>query len=506
MDILNSLNIKKINSGASHNKHSWSTTTDAGLIESINPANNEVIASVHAASATDLEHIVRAAEHAFLKWREVPAPKRGEIIRQIGQVLRAKKTVLGSLISLETGKSKHEGEGEVQEMIDMADFSVGLSRALYGYTMPSERAQHRIYEQWYPLGPIGIISAFNFPVAVWAWNAFIAAICGNTVIWKPSSKTPLCAIAIQDICNEIMEENGYSGIFSLCITHDTKLADRFVDDTRIPLISFTGSSAVGNQVYKKIAGRMARCILECSGNNAVIVDDSADLNIAIPAITFGAIGTAGQRCTSIRRVFVHEAVEELFIHQLTNAYNKISIGDPLNEKYIMGPLIDEHAVNQFNDAINEVKRLNGKILFGGHVINKPGFYVEPTIIRAQNDWPIVQTETFAPILYLMTFKTIEEAVQLQNNARQGLSSAIFSSNLYHIEYFLSVNGSDCGLANVNISTSGAEIGAAFGGEKDTGGGREAGSDAWKTYMRRQTVTINWGKELTLAQGIPFKLS
>lgn len=497
--------MKKINSGASYGANWWASSTEAGKIDSINPANNTVIASVNQCSADDYEKIVRASQKAFLQWREVPAPKRGELIRQIGLLLRDKKSELGNLVSLESGKSKVEGLGEVQEMIDMADFAVGQSRMLYGYTMQSERYHHRMYEQWQPLGPIGVITAFNFPVAVWAWNAFIAAICGNTVIWKPSPKTPLCAIEIQRICNQVMQDNDYEGIFSTFVTEDIALSQALANDSRIPLISFTGSSAVGLKINELVSKRMARTLLECSGNNAIIVDASADLKLAVPAIVFGAVGTAGQRCTSIRRLIIHESLHENLMQKLLQAYRQIAIGDPLDKKNLMGPLIDQTAVENFKVAIEQAKQAGGEILYGGQVLKGPGFYVEPTIIKAKNDWSIVQKETFAPILYVMSFKTIEEAIELQNNVCQGLSSAIFTNNLKHAEYFLSARGSDCGIANVNIGTSGAEIGGAFGGEKITGGGREAGSDAWKAYMRRQTVTINWSDELPLAQGIEFEL-
>ena len=505
MNILKKLGLRKINSGASTHTDWWSTTVSAGLLESYNPTTGKLIASVHQADADDYLQIVQTASEAFKKWRMVPAPKRGEIVRLIGERLREHKSELGSLVALEMGKSKQEGDGEVQEMIDMADFAVGQSRMLYGKTMHSERTEHRMYEQWHPLGIIGVISAFNFPVAVWAWNAFISAICGNVVIWRPSPKTPLCAIAVQNICNEVMREHDLQGIFSTFISEDIELSKQFVGDAQIPLVSFTGSTRVGIEVSKVVAQRMGRCLLECSGNNAIIVDETADLALALPAIVFGAVGTAGQRCTTTRRLFLHESIAENVIANLTNAYSKVTIGDPLDEKNLMGPLIDQASVAQYCAAVDAVKQASGEILFGGNQVERSGFFVEPTLVRAQNDWDIVQTETFAPILYVMTYSDFDEAIAKQNGVCQGLSSAIFTNDLRRAEQFLSARGSDCGIANVNIGTSGAEIGGAFGGEKETGGGREAGSDSWKAYMRRQTNTINWSRELPLAQGIKFDL-
>ncbi len=499
------LNLKAVNSGASFATEAWLESKTTAILASINPATEQTLATIQTCSSEYYETIIQTAEKTFLTWRNVPAPKRGELIREIAQQLREKKTFLGQLVSLESGKSKTEGEGEVQEMIDMADFSVGLSRMLYGKTMHSERIHHRMYEQWHPIGVVGVITAFNFPVAVWAWNAFIAAIAGDTVVWKPSPKTPLCALAVQHICNHVMTEQGYEGVFSTFVTDDLTLSKRFVNDTRIPLISFTGSTKVGIQVNEMVAKRMGRTLLECSGNNAVIIDESADLSLAIPALVFGAIGTAGQRCTTIRRVIVHESLYDSLTKNLIQAYQKVSVGDPLDEKNIMGPLIDQAAVAQFEKAMIEIKNSGGEILCGGRVLNGLGFFVEPTIVRAENNWNIVQQETFAPILYIIPYKNFEDAIQYNNSVPQGLSSAIFSNDLKHIEYFLSATGSDCGIANVNISTSGAEIGGAFGGEKATGGGREAGSDAWKAYMRRQTVTINWSNQMPFAQGIEFEL-
>lgn len=433
----------------------------------------------------------------------VPAPKRGELVRLIGQALREKKDDLGTLVSLEVGKIKAEGDGEVQEMIDMADFAVGQSRMLYGATMHSERPAHRMSEQWHPLGPVGVITAFNFPVAVWAWNAFLAAIAGDTVIWKPSPKAPLCAIAVQQICNRVMHQHGYHGIFSLFITDQSSLAETMTQDPRLPLISFTGSVAVGRQIASTVGHRLGRALLELSGNNAVIIDETADLDLAVRAILFGAVGTAGQRCTTTRRLLVHESRYAEVTAKLVRAYARIPIGNPLDPGVLMGPLIDQNAVETYRAAIEDIKKEGGEILFGGHVLNQPGHFVEPTIVRAHNYWPVVQRETFGPILYVMTFRTIDEAIRLQNDVPQGLSSAMFTTRLHHSEQFLSATGSDCGIANINIGTSGAEIGGAFGGEKETGGGREAGSDAWKAYMRRQTNTVNWGTDLPLAQGITF---
>jgi aldehyde dehydrogenase (NAD+) len=502
-EILKGLGLSAVNAGGSTGVGWWAKGADGRSFGSVNPATGDVIAQVQPCSSDDYESVVRQAIESFERWRSVPAPRRGELVRQIGAALREKKDLLGSLVSLEVGKIKAEGDGEVQEMIDMADFAVGQSRMLYGQTMQSERLQHRMYEQWHPLGPIGVITAFNFPVAVWAWNAFIAAIAGDTVVWKPSPKAPLCAVAVQHICNQVMEQQGYRGIFSLLITDENTLAETMVQDRRLPLISFTGSVPVGRQVASVVGQRLGRTLLELSGNNAIIVDESADLNLAVRAIVFGAVGTAGQRCTTTRRLFVHESRYNEVVTTLASAYKQVRIGNPLEAGVLMGPLIDHTAVEGFRAAVEEVTKEGGAILYGGHVVDRPGYFVEPTLVQAQNRWPVVQRETFAPILYIMTFKTIEEAIAMQNDVPQGLSSAIFTSDIRRSERFLSAAGSDCGIANVNIGTSGAEIGGAFGGEKETGGGREAGSDAWKFYMRRQTNTINWGTELPLAQGIKF---
>jgi aldehyde dehydrogenase (NAD+) len=501
--VLRDLGIQAVNSGGSTGSHWWSGRNDGSLISSINPSTGEQIAGVYPCSLEDYQRIMKESVDAFRTWRMVPAPKRGELVRLIGHALREKKDRLGTLVSLEVGKIKAEGDGEVQEMIDMADLAVGQSRMLYGITMQSERPAHRMSEQWHPLGPVGVITAFNFPVAVWAWNAFIAAIAGDTVIWKPSPKAPLCAVAVQQICNRVMHQQGYPSIFSLFITDQPALADQMVQDNRLPLISFTGSIPVGRRVAATVGQRLGRTLLELSGNNAVIVDQTADLDMAVHAIVFGAVGTAGQRCTTTRRLLVHESCYEELVGSLVKAYAQVHIGNPLDHDVLMGPLIDQVAMEGFRAALDEIKKEGGEVLYGGRVLNRPGYFVEPTIVRAKNEWPIVQRETFAPILYVMPFQTIDEAIALQNNVPQGLSSAIFSNDIRHGEHFLSAAGSDCGIANINIGTSGAEIGGAFGGEKETGGGREAGSDSWKAYMRRQTNTVNWGRELPLAQGIKF---
>lgn len=504
MDILKKLGITPINQGGSCGRQ-WYSGSGNALLTSLNPSNNEILAKVQQINHADYQTIVNHSQEVFKTWRMVPAPRRGELVRLIGQALREHKDVLGSLVSLEMGKSKQEGDGEVQEMIDMADMAVGQARMLHGLTMHSERPQHRMYEQWHPIGPVGVISAFNFPVAVWAWNAFVAAIAGNTVIWKPAAKTPLCAIAVQHLCNQVAKSHGFPEVFSLIIPESHELAEIFVNDKRIPLISFTGSTLVGQHVAKLVAARLGRSLLELGGNNAIIVDKTAHLAVAIPAIVFGAVGTAGQRCTTTRRLFVHKDIYDAVIPRLISAYKQVTVGDPLNSKNLMGPLIDKSAVTHFERAIAELKSMGGEILHGGHKMEGKGNFVTPTIALAENHWPVVQRETFAPILYVMKYNTLDEAIALQNGVVQGLSSAIFTDSIQIAEQFLSTVGSDCGIANVNIGTSGAEIGGAFGGEKETGGGREAGSDAWKAYMRRQTNTINWGNALPLAQGIQFNV-
>ena len=503
--ILKSLKLKEDNYSTCYGAKNWIESTNNGKIDSINPSNGKVIASVYTCSSDDYETVIQHAQQAQVSWAKVPAPARGELVRRIGESLRQHKDALGSLVALENGKLKQEGDGEVQEMIDMADFAVGQSRMLYGNTMHSERPQHRMYEQWHPIGVVGVISAFNFPVAVWAWNAFIAAICGNTIVWKPSAKTALCAIAVQNICNDVMKEMGYESIFTLFIPQLHDVASSFVDDRRVALMSFTGSSAVGHFVAEKVSQRLGRYLLECSGNNAMIVDETANLDLAIPAIVFGSVGTAGQRCTSTRRLFVHSTIYDQLKNRVVAAYQQIPIGDPLDSSTLMGPLIDEAAIFNFEKAISQAQTEGGKVLAGGKKCNRDGFFVEPTIIEMTSQTSVVCDETFAPILYIMRFESLEEAIATQNNVPQGLSSAIFTNNIQNSELFLSAQGSDCGIANVNIGTSGAEIGGAFGGEKETGGGREAGSDSWKAYMRRQTNTINWSSELPLAQGIKFNL-
>jgi len=478
------------------------------LLQVISPIDLRLIGKIRCASADDYEKIVARAAEAFQTWRLVPAPKRGEIVRQIGDVLRDHKKSLAEVISLEVGKIRAEAEGEVQEMIDIADFAVGQSRMLYGLTMHSERSGHRMYEQWHPFGPVGVITAFNFPVAVWSWNALIALICGDTVIWKPSSKAALTALATMKIIWPVLKRNGLpDGILNLVIADRKTVGEKLVHDKRIPLIAATGSVAMGRHVSQAVASRLGRAILELGGNNAVIVTPSADLDLAIRGIVFGAVGTAGQRCTTIRRVIAHRDVFDDFCRLLISAYQQIHIGHPLKEDVHMGPLIDPRAVQMMLSALHELELQGGRILYGGQILSgglfDAGTYVTPCIAEAEPNLKIVHEETFAPILYLIKYNDIDQALRYQNSVPQGLSSAIFTRDLQESEIFLSHRGSDCGIANVNIGTSGAEIGGAFGGEKDTGGGREAGSDAWKSYMRRQTSTINWSRELPLAQGIEF---
>jgi len=502
MNILERLDLNSINAG------SWSGGTpiqanDGKLIESINPTTGELIGSVKNTTTEEYEQILTAAQEAFLEWRQIPAPVRGDAIRRVGAALRENKDALGSLVSLEMGKIKAEGDGEVQEMIDMADLAVGQSRMLYGMTTHSERPMHRMYEQWHPLGLVGIISAFNFPVAVWSWNAFIATICGNVSIWKPSPKTPLCGVAVQKICNQALKDQGLPDIFHLINDESNILSQKLVDDRRIDLLSFTGSCEVGKKVGKNVAARMGKFLLELGGNNAIIVDETANFDITVPGIVFGSVGTAGQRCTTTRRVLVHESRFTELKEKLVHAYQQIPIGDPLDQKTLMGPLIDEKSVQNVEAAVNKVRESGGEILCGGERVGSKGHFISPIIATAENEWDIVQDETFGPLLYLIPCKSLDDAIAKQNDVKQGLSSAIFTNNLQNAERFLSNLGSDCGIANVNIGTSGAEIGGAFGGEKETGGGREAGSDSWKAYMRRQTNTINWSSELPLAQGVNF---
>jgi len=506
--VLAALGLTDNESGTYLGRGEWSKTSDAGVIEPINPSTGEVLGRVQASSEADYDTILERAQAGFKIWRTTPAPKRGEAIRLCADALRKHKDALGSLVALEMGKIKPEGDGEVQEMIDIGDFAVGLSRQLYGLTMHSERPGHRMYEQYQPLGIVGIISAFNFPVAVWAWNSFLAAICGDICIWKPSPKTPLSALASMKICNEALQAGGFPDLFYLFNDAGTELAQKFVDDKRIPLISFTGSTHVGRLVGERVAQRLGRSLLELGGNNAIIVDQTADLKLAIPAIVFGAVGTAGQRCTTTRRLFVHESIFDGVLDTLIKAYKQVEtkIGDPTLATTLMGPLNSQAAVQQFLSAVNKAKAAGGHVRTGGAEIEGKGNFVLPTIITGvENSDDVVQTETFAPILYMMPFKTLDQAIDLQNAVPQGLSSSIFTNNLRAAEQFLSAAGSDCGIANVNIGTSGAEIGGAFGGEKETGGGRESGSDAWKVYMRRQTNTINYSDAMPLAQGIKFDL-
>ena len=510
MDFLKTLGIQKKNFGASTGRR-WLETTDVGESVITSPATGETIASVYKASKADYETVLQASVDAFEKWRRVPAPKRGEIVRQIGDKLREYKEPLGTLVSYEMGKSLQEGLGEVQEMIDICDFAVGQSRQLYGFTMHSERPIHRMYDQYHPLGIVGVITSFNFPVAVWAWNAMISAVCGNVNIWKPSHKVPLTAIACQHIIRDVLQKNDIpEGVFTLLIGDTATVGEPMVQDPRVNLISFTGSTRAGRHVAKVIAERMGRYILELGGNNAIILTENADLKLAVPAVVFGAVGTAGQRCTTTRRLIIHESIYDKVKSALLKAYGTLRIGNPLDAKNHVGPLIDKIAVDMYEEALEQVQKEGGKVLYGGKVLSGSGYgsgcYVMPTLVEAKNDYPIVQEETFAPILYLIKYRgSVDNAIELQNAVAQGLSSSIFTSDMREAETFLSHWGSDCGIANVNIGTSGAEIGGAFGGEKDTGGGRESGSDAWKVYMRRQTNTINYGTELPLAQGIKFDI-
>ncbi|REJ80929.1 MAG: aldehyde dehydrogenase family protein [Bacteroidetes bacterium] len=504
--VLKTLGIKQVNNGASTGAV-W-LETKGERIDSYSPADGALIGSIAQATTEDYEAVIKKAEEAFITWRMMPAPKRGEIVRQIGDRLREYKEPLGKLVSYEMGKIYQEGLGEVQEMIDICDFAVGLSRQLHGFTMHSERPRHRMYEQYHPLGIVGVISAFNFPVAVWSWNAMLAMVCGDVVVWKPSSKVMLCAIAVQNIVAEVLKENKVpEGVLNLLAGGSKYIGDNFLADKRVPLISATGSTRVGKRVGSIVGERLGRSLLELGGNNAIIITEHADLEMALRAVLFGAVGTAGQRCTSTRRLIIHESVYESFKNKLLAAYKHIRIGHPLDEKTLVGPLIDKSAVNDYLKAIERVKKEDGKIIYGGDVLSGEGYesgcYVMPCIAEVNKNLDIVCEETFAPLLYMMTYKTMDEAIELHNGVPQGLSSAIFSRNILETERFLSHEGSDCGIANVNIGTSGAEIGGAFGGEKETGGGRESGSDSWKIYMRRQTNTINYSTELPLAQGIQF---
>lgn len=500
MEFLKTLGIEGINPGTSTGrKHIESKET----ISSFTPTNGDKIATVGVTSREQYDHVVEEAQKAYEVWSTMPAPQRGEIVRQIGQKLREYKEPLGKLVTYEMGKIYQEGLGEVQEMIDICDFAVGQSRMLYGKTMHSERPEHRMYEQWHPLGIVGIISAFNFPVAVWSWNAMIAAVCGNVMIWKGSEKTPLCGVAVQKIVAKVLKENDLpEGIFNL-VTGDRQVGEWMTEDTRIPLISATGSIRMGKEVGKTVASRLGKTILELGGNNAIIISENADIEMAIRATVFGAVGTCGQRCTSTRRLIIHESVYDRVKERLMNIYDNITIGDPLEETTLVGPMIDQDAINNMQNALKEIEKEGGKVIYGGEVLEEDGHYVRPALAEVENHYEIVQEETFAPILYLMKFKEMDEAIAMHNGVKQGLSSAMFTLNMREAETFLSARGSDCGIANINIGTSGAEIGGAFGGEKETGGGRESGSDAWKAYMRRQTNTMNWGDSLPLAQGIDF---
>jgi len=507
-DILNRLHINDINEAFSTGSN-WGSSASASVKEIVSPVDGKKIASVKIATADNYNHVVEQAAKAFISWRTVPAPKRGEIVREIGNALRDKKEDLGKLVSYEMGKSLQEGYGEVQEMIDIADFAVGLSRQLYGLTMHSERPSHRMYEQYHPLGIVGVISAFNFPVAVWSWNAMLAWVCGDVCIWKPSEKTPLTAIACQHIAQEVFKKHNIDEGVSCLVIGDREIGELMSNDTRVPLVSATGSTRMGKAVGAAVGARLGRSLLELGGNNAIIISENADLDMSLIGAVFGAVGTAGQRCTSTRRLIIHESVYESFKQKLVKAYGQIKIGNPLDENNHMGPLIDQDAVKLYLDSIEKCKTEGGKFVAEGGKLEgeqyASGCYVKPCIAEVENNYAIVQHETFAPILYLIKYKTLDEALALQNGVPQGLSSSIMTNNLREAEQFLSSAGSDCGIANVNIGTSGAEIGGAFGGEKETGGGRESGSDAWKVYMRRQTNTINYSKTLPLAQGIKFEL-
>ncbi len=509
MEIIEKLGISDVNYGAcTGGSDSWIKTGGKELI-SYSPIDGKPIAKVIQATEAEYATVMKKAESAFEKWRMTPAPERGQVIREIGDALREYKEPLGELVALEMGKIKQEGMGEVQEMIDIADFAVGQSRMLYGLTMHSEREQHRMYEQWHPLGIIGLITSFNFPVAVWSWNTLVAAVCGDAVVWKPSSKTPLTAIGVMNILAPVLDRHGIDGIFNMVIGSGREVGETLINDPRIPLVSATGSCDMGRHVGQTVAKRLARCLLELGGNNAVVVTEDADLDLALQATFFGAVGTAGQRCTTTRRVIVHSSVRDAFVDKLINAYKQVKIGSPLDDDTLMGPLIDQGAVDTMMTALASIKTEGGNILYGGEVV-KPeglegGFYVTPAIVAVENHYETVQEETFAPILYIIEYDDFEDAIKLHNDVPQGLSAAVFTRSLRYSEMFLSHRGSDCGISNVNIGTSGAEIGGAFGGEKDTGGGRESGSDAWKNYMRRQTNTINWGDKLPLAQGIEFKI-
>ncbi len=506
LDFLKELGLEEKNAGT------WTglkSSNSGSYIDSYSPVDGKYIGSVSATTKEEYEHVIETAQAAYKTWRTVPAPKRGEIVRQYGEELRKYKTALGSLVSYEMGKSLQEGFGEVQEMIDICDFAVGLSRQLYGLSMHSERPMHRMYEQWHPMGIVGIISAFNFPVAVWSWNSMIALICGNVNVWKGSEKTPLCSIACQNIFHKVLRDNDLPEGISCIVNGDYKVGEYMTKDKRVPLVSATGSTRMGKIVAQEVAGRLGKSLLELGGNNAIIITENADLNLVVPGAVFGAVGTCGQRCTSTRRLIIHESVYDAVKEKVAGAYPQLKIGNPLDESNHVGPLIDKDAVNAYLNSIERVKAEGGTFLVEGGVIEGEGYesgcYVKPCIAEVENSYEIVQHETFAPILYLIKYSDLDEAIAIQNDVPQGLSSAIMTKDMREAELFLSCQGSDCGIANVNIGTSGAEIGGAFGGEKETGGGRESGSDSWKAYMRRQTNTINYSKELPLAQGIKFDL-
>jgi aldehyde dehydrogenase (NAD+) len=502
--LLDQLGIEDVHSGASIGPEGWISDPAGKELVSLNPTTGEPIARIIQATPAVYEKVISSAAKAFESWREVPAPKRGQVVRDLGDALRELKEPLGDLISLEMGKIRAEGHGEVQEMIDICDFAVGLSRQLYGLTMHSERPRHRMYEQWHPLGVVGVVTSFNFPMAVWSWNTAIAAVCGDPILWKPSSDTPLTAIAVTNVANRVMADHGLTGVFTLVIGSGRDVGERILNDSRIPLVSFTGSTAVGRHVSEAVSKRFGRTILELGGNNAIIVAEDADLDLASRAILFGAVGTSGQRCTSTRRIIAHKTIAKELTDRLVKAYQQIRIGDPLDDRTLMGPLVNEGAVNDMLAALEQVKKQGGQILTGGNKLPEKGpMFVEPTIVKMPAQTEIVKEETFAPVLYILEYDRFEEAIALHNGVPQGLSSSIFTDSMRKVETFLSAAGSDCGIANVNIGTSGAEIGGAFGGEKETGGGRESGSDAWKQYMRRQTNTINWSKDLPLAQGLEF---
>jgi len=502
--LLDKLGIEEVTSGASTGPDAWLSEPSGKELVSLNPTTGEPIAKIIQATPAIYEKVASTAARAFESWREVPAPKRGQVIRDLGDALRELKEPLGDLISLEMGKIRAEGHGEVQEMIDICDFGVGLSRQLYGLTMHSERPRHRMYEQWHPLGVVGVVTSFNFPMAVWSWNTAIASVCGDPILWKPSSDTPLTAIAVQHVANGVADDHGLSGIFNLVIGSGRDVGELMLNDPRLPMISFTGSTGVGRRVAEAVSRRFGRTILELGGNNAIIVAEDADLDMATRAILFGAVGTSGQRCTSTRRIIAQKSIVKDLEERLVRAYKSIRIGDPLEDKTLMGPLVNQGAVNDMFAALERVKKEGGRILTGGGKLPEKGpNFVEPTIVKMPAQTEIVKEETFAPILYILEYGKIEEAIALQNGVPQGLSSSIFTDSMRKMEAFLAASGSDCGIANVNIGTSGAEIGGAFGGEKETGGGRESGSDSWKQYMRRQTNTINWSKDLPLAQGLEF---